>query len=126
MNKIKRILSLLLIFSFYLSITGCTGKNEERNIIYNTTTLIDNIDPQLADNETELQIVYNTFEGLFKYDENSKIVKGGVEEYKISQDGLTYEFKIRDDAKWANGENLLAEDFEFGLTRAVHKKLNSP
>lgn len=126
MNKIKRILSLLLIFSFYLSITGCTGKNEERNIIYNTTTLIDNIDPQLADNETELQIVYNTFEGLFKYDENSKIVKGVVEEYKISQDGLTYEFKIRDDAKWANGENLLAEDFEFGLTRAVDKKINSP
>ena len=42
-----------------------------------------------------------------------------AEDYKISEDGLTYTFTIRDDAKWSNGDPVTAEDFEFTWKRAL-------
>ena len=37
----------------------------------------------------------------------------------ISEDGLTYRFKIRADAKWSNGHTLLASDFVFAWRRCM-------
>ena len=31
----------------------------------------------------------------------------------MSEDGLTYTFKIRPDAKWSNGDPVTAQDFEY-------------
>lgn len=126
MRKLSKIISLVLVISLVFSLIGCSNSDEEKSVIYNTTTLIHNIDPQLANNETEFQIVYNTFEGLFKYNEKSEIVNGVVDSYKVKNNGLTYEFKLKSDIKWANGEPLTAYDFEFGFRRAVDKNINSP
>lgn len=45
-----------------------------------------------------------------------------AESYELSEDGLTYTFHLRDDAKWSNGVEVTAADFVFGWQRAVDPK----
>lgn len=68
--------------------------------------------PALAQGTHESIILDHVYEGLMKRDENSKIVPGMAESYTMSDDGLTYAFKIREDAKWSNGDAVTAKDFE--------------
>ena len=41
-------------------------------------------------------------------------------------DGLSYTFTIRKDAKWSNGEPITANDFEYSWKRTVDPKTASP
>ncbi len=54
---------------------------------------------------------------LIKYEfgDTTKVVNRMAEDFKISDDGLTYTFKIREDAKWQDGEPVTAEDFAFSF-----------
>lgn len=75
--------------------------------------------PALSQGTHESVILDHIFEGLMKRDKDGKIVKGMASDYKISDDGLEYTFTIRDDAKWSNGEKVLAEDFEYAWKYAL-------
>jgi len=44
----------------------------------------------------------------------------------ISQDGLTYTFKLRNDVKWHDGQQLTAEDVVFTYQTMMKKELASP
>lgn len=68
--------------------------------------------PALSQGTHESIILDHVYEGLMKRDENSKVVPGMAESYTMSEDGLTYTFKIRSDAKWSNGDPVTAKDFE--------------
>jgi len=68
--------------------------------------------PALSQGTHESIILDHVFEGLMKRNEKSEIVPGMAESYEISEDGLTYTFKIRQDAKWSNGDAVTAKDFE--------------
>ncbi len=105
---------------------GCANPNNKSNIIYETTAIISNIDPQFATNETELQIVYNIFEGLTKYNKSGELELGVAESYSVSKDGLTYNFKIKDNVKWSDGRPLIADDFVFSFKKAVNPETASP
>ena len=75
--------------------------------------------PALAQGTHESIILDHVYEGLMKRDENSEIVPGMAESYTMSDDGLTYTFKIREDAKWSNGEAVTAKDFEVAWKYAL-------
>lgn len=49
----------------------------------------------------------------------SEIVGGAAESWEISEDGLTYTFKMRESLKFASGRPLSAEDAAFSLQRVV-------
>lgn len=81
------------------------------------------LDPALAQGTHESWILSNTFEGLMKNDANGKVIPGIAESYTLSDDNLTYTFKIRDDAKWSNGDPVTAGDFEFSWKRVLDPDL---
>jgi oligopeptide transport system substrate-binding protein len=58
------------------------------------------------------------FEGLMNEDAQGEMVPGVAESYEVSDDQLTYTFKLRE-AKWSNGEPVTAEDFVFAWQRVV-------
>ncbi len=124
-NKIIKSLSFLLAFTFLVSLAGCKPE-KKKNLVFESMVDIKNIDPQLAQNDTEFQIVYNTFEGLFKYDKKGEIVNGVIDSYITSKNNLKYTFEISDKAKWSNGKSVTADDFVFALQRAVDPKTKSP
>lgn len=65
-------------------------------------------------------------EGLVKRTADGKLVPAGALELpKASEDGLTYTFKLRPDAKWSNGDKVTAKDYVFAWRRVVDPKTAS-
>src|SRR5690606_34185251 len=44
---------------------------------------------------------------------DNEVEEAMAESYEVSDDKLTYTFKIREDAKWSNGDPVTAHDFEY-------------
>ncbi len=95
------------------------GESTEPKIVrHNLGADPQTIDPALNTAVDGAIFLVNVFEGLCKTDENEKAVPGMAESWEISEDGLTYTFKLRD-AKWSDGEPIKAQDFEYSWKRAL-------
>ncbi|WP_158589222.1 peptide ABC transporter substrate-binding protein [Atopobacter sp. AH10] len=65
-------------------------------------------------------------EGLVKFNDEGKIVPAGaIELPKVSEDGLTYSFKLRPEAKFSNGEKITAKDYVYAFRRLADPKTAS-
>ncbi|MBL8709984.1 MAG: peptide ABC transporter substrate-binding protein [Rhodospirillaceae bacterium] len=78
------------------------------------------INPHKSTGVTEANIEADLFEGLTSYGVNGELIPGAAESWEISDDGLVYTFKLRQNAKWSNGDPVTAADFVFGLQDAVN------
>lgn len=59
----------------------------------------------------------NVFEGLTRFTSDGSVVPGLAESWEISDDGLTYTFKLRPDVTFHDGTTMDAEDVKFTLDR---------
>jgi len=82
------------------------------------------VDPGIAEDNVSGGITRATFDGLTRLDKNAKPMNSVAQDVKVSEDGLTYTFTLRD-SKWSNGEPLTAHDFEFAWKRALDPKTAS-
>lgn len=121
---LKRIIGILLCVTLMLPLFSGCKSTDEAYIYFELSSVPQKLDPQTAETNVELMIVKNAFEGLLRKNEKGEIVCGAAEDY--SKNGLVYEFKIRDDAKWSNGDSVTAYDFEFGFKRAVSPETKAP
>jgi len=65
------------------------------------------------------EVVYaNLFEGLTRIDENGAVNPGLAEDWTISDDGLTYTFRLRANVKFHDGTAMDSADVKFSLDRA--------
>lgn len=65
------------------------------------------------------------YEGLYRNlaDENGDTFElAGAESVDTSDDGLTYTFHLREDAKWSDGVPVTAKDYEYGWKRLLDPK----
>lgn len=82
----------------------------------------------LAENRAATSdIVANLVDGLLENDQYGNIIPSLAEDWTVSQDGLTYTYKLRKDAKWFTSEGeeyapVTAQDFVTGLQYAADKK----
>jgi oligopeptide transport system substrate-binding protein len=81
-------------------------------------------DPETLDQHktstvAESHILRDLYEGLLAYDAAANVVPGVAESWTISDDGLTYTFKLRPDAKWSNGDPVTAADFVYSFNRIM-------
>ncbi len=68
----------------------------------------------------EAHILRDLFEGLTAYNAKGETVPGVAKSWTISDDGVTYTFSLRTDAKWSNGDSVTADDFEYSLRRIMN------
>ncbi|EDP68277.1 oligopeptide ABC transporter, oligopeptide-binding protein [Carnobacterium sp. AT7] len=79
------------------------------------------MDSALATDAVSFNVMNNVNEGLYRQGPDGELVLGmAAEEPKVSEDGLTYTFKIREDAVWSNGDPVTANDFVFSWRRLVN------
>ncbi len=86
---------------------------------------IPSLDSALATDSVSFVVLNNVMEGLYRLGKDNKPVPGIAESYEVSEDGKTYTFKLRQDAKWSNGDPVTAHDFEFAWKRVLDPKTKS-
>ena len=78
------------------------------------------LDPHAVTGVPEGRIVRLLYEGLVT--RNSKTLApepAAAKSWALSPDGRTYTFTLRDDARWSNGDPVVAEDFRFSFLRLL-------
>ena len=66
------------------------------------------------------EALVNTYDGLYEYDMENRLMPALAESYTVSEDGLTYTFKIRQGLKWVDSQgrevaDVKADDFVAGM-----------
>ena len=78
------------------------------------------LDPHVTTGVPENNILTALFEGLVTKNPSTLEVEPGVaSSWEVSEDGLTYTFHLRPEARWSNGDQLTAEDFRWSWERAL-------
>lgn len=84
-------------------------------------------DVSLAMDNTACSVMSQIGEGLFSFDKNGEALPAlATEKVEPTDDGLTYTFTIRKEAKWSNGDSITAKDFEYSWKRTVDPETASP
>ncbi len=79
----------------------------------------DSLDPQRARSVEAQTVLRDLCEGLTTLDKTAATAPGAASEWSMSPDGKTYTFKLRPDARWSNGDRVVASDFVAALRRLV-------
>jgi peptide/nickel transport system substrate-binding protein len=78
------------------------------------------LDPTAGAAEAIDIVVYqNVFEGLTRIDQTGTVQPGLAESWTISEDGLTYTFKLQDGVTFHDGTAFDAEDVKFSFDRIL-------
>jgi oligopeptide transport system substrate-binding protein len=122
MNK-TRILLLATVVALGFAAISCSKSDNDgpqvSTLQRGLTSDPESIDPHKARSTQSGEILRDIGEGLIGYSATGTLVGGVAESWDISADGLTYTFKVREDARWSNGDSLTAKDFVFSLRRLV-------
>lgn len=81
-----------------------------------------NLDPNLVTGLAEYKILTSLFEGLTSANQNTLEIEPAAAESWTFKDGV-YTFKIRQNAKWSDGEDLKASDFVFSFKRSLNRAI---
>lgn len=81
----------------------------------NLTTL----DPHRPISAADMEIIADLFVGLTAVDARGEIVPGCAREWRVSSDGLRWEFTLQPNLFWSDGRALVAEDFVGSLRRLL-------
>ena len=128
----KRLICFMMVISMILSV-GCVEKNiktvtsdkAKDSIVYGVEKMPMDLS-QFNNNEPEAQcLIANVFQGLITTDENGNIVPGIAESWSIDKLGLTYKFKIRENALWSNGSRITAFDFSIFFSQILNNKVDN-
>ena len=84
------------------------------------------INPLLAISETDRDLTTLIYSGLTRTTPAGEVIPDLAYEYSVSEDGLEYIFKIREDAKFHDGKNVTADDVVFTIEKAKDPTIKSP
>ena len=128
----KKIIIANLILALVL-ISGCgrgesnVEKGNREGILHKGNgTEPQTLDPHSATGVPENRIISAIFEGLVSKDPKTlEIIPGVAESWIVSEDGKKYTFKLRNNAKWSNGDPVTAHDFSWSWWRALQPQLGN-
>ena len=87
---------------------------DEQVFNINIKTEPPSLHPGKSSDTTSSSVLDQVFEGLTRINqETGEAEPAMAEDIEVSDDGLTYTFKIREGATWTNGDPVTAGDFEY-------------
>lgn len=116
----KSILFIILILSMTTALWG----GDTFRVVFSETKV--DFDPHRTFTATEAQLYTALFEGLVTYHPKTlEPLPGAAESWEISDDGMTYTFKLRDGLKYSNGDKVTAAHFRDSWLRLMSPETGS-
>ena len=113
----------LCVLAGGLALSSCGGESgravEGSTLHRGLNSDPESLDPHRARSVQAADVLRDIGEGLLAYSAKGELIPGVAESWEISEDGLTYTFRIRDTARWSNGDPVTAGQFVYSLRRLV-------
>ena len=85
------------------------------------------LDPAIGYDWQNWSMIKSIFDGLMDYDPGTTDLRPGLaESYTVSDDGMTFTFKLRAGVKFHNGREMTADDVKYSLDRVTNPATQSP
>lgn len=135
MNRYTRTaIAGLLASTFMCGVASAAGTHpvtgeplaDDQTFTYRVLDEHSSVDPQVVEDVTGAEVVRDLFEGLMNQDEDGNLVPGVATGFTTNDTKDVYTFTLRDNAKWSNGDPVVAGDFVYAWKRAVNPELSSP
>ncbi|AYE84785.1 ABC transporter substrate-binding protein [Sulfitobacter sp. D7] len=115
MNRLNRLMTGVASAALVVAATSAFAKDD---ITVAMQLEPPHLDPTSAAAGAIDSVLYtNVFEGLTRFMGDGSVVPGLAESWEISEDGLTYTFKLREGVTFHDGSAMDAEDVKFTLDR---------
>ncbi len=106
---------IFLSFSFYFQnteIKPAVGGTYTEGIIGQPRF----INPAYASlNDVDRDLTEILFSGLMKYDKEGRIIKDLADNFEVKEEGKVYEFSLKNNVFWSDGEKLTVDDIIFTI-----------
>ncbi len=112
----------MLRISMLLFVVTCYGQTLNRG----NGSEPDSLNPHLAQGLNSHHILYDLYEGLYQYDKYGKPALAAAESVEISDDGLIWTFTINPQARWSDGNPVLATHFKQAWQQASTPSTTAP
>jgi peptide/nickel transport system substrate-binding protein len=97
----------------------CTGAAGAQDLVWARYGDIDSLDPHRATSTLSMQVWDQIYDTLMAFDMEGKPQPNLAESYEVSDDGLTYTFKLHDGIMCHDGTPFDANDVKFTVDRAL-------
>lgn len=101
--------SAMLLFGATESLTQVNAQSD-RVVKFAMVSEIDSLDPKQSSGTDTGSMLSNMHDGLIDFDEAGTIIPNLAESWEVSEDNLTYTFKLVEDATFHNGDTVTADD----------------
>ena len=129
----KKFKLLTVLLASALVVSACSSSSDDAGGSGGAITVayqndIATLDPAIGYDWQNWSIIKSLFSRLLDYEPGTTnlVPDLATEMPKISADGMTFEFNMRDDVKFHNGRLLVADDVKYSIERAVNPKTQSP
>lgn len=127
---IKRILTAILCCAVMLS-SGCMERDGSDGVIkYDIAYNPGSLDPQTAEDSASALIITSLYTGLLRINPDGSLGSGIAEDFIVSEDGLTYRFKLSSSYYWTDVNGFeapcTAADFVYGFQRLFNPETRAP
>jgi oligopeptide transport system substrate-binding protein len=123
----------IAVIAFSMLLTACTSKNNQaeengtsnggaakkQEFRFTLGSEPPSLDPATMTDAQSSIVAAGLYEGLTRLNTDGEPEAAIAKEWKISEDGKTYTFTLRDDAKWSNGDPVTADDFVYSWQRTL-------
>ncbi|MDD6203205.1 MAG: ABC transporter substrate-binding protein [Lachnospiraceae bacterium] len=128
-KTLKRLL-VPVLFTLTIALSACsgdkTGDNSSQITIGIPQDIEDSLDPHKAVAAGTREVLFNIFEGLVKPDSNGDLAPAVASEYRISEDGTTYDFTLREGITFHNGNPVTVEDIKASIDKCADTTDGAP
>lgn len=97
-----------------------TGENIAETLVFAQGAEPRGLDPAFVDDGESAKVIVNVYEGLLAYEEDSTELKPCLaESWEVSEDGLSYTFKLKEGVKFHDGTDFNAEAVKYNIDRQL-------
>lgn len=114
-----------------INLSGCSSEAKPNRVFkLDISVNPGTLDPQQANDSISNMIIENVFAGLTSVDSDGSVSEAAAKEYTVSEDGLVYNFTLRDDIYWVSADKFeaqcTAKDFVYGFKRLFSPETKAP
>jgi peptide/nickel transport system substrate-binding protein/oligopeptide transport system substrate-binding protein len=110
-----------------LSVMAQDAPKQGGDIIVTYKDDIATLDPAIGYDWVNWSMIKSLYSRLMDYEPGTpNLVPSLAESFTVSDDGLTYTFKLRKGVKFSNGREVVASDVKYSIERAVDPKTQGP
>ncbi|WP_151735957.1 peptide-binding protein ['Paenibacillus yunnanensis' Narsing Rao et al. 2020] len=106
------------------------GPVDGGTIVFSTFSDIVNLNPLLIGDTSSGDVAQFVFASLYDLDRSGNVVAEpwslAADLPEISEDGLTYTVKLKNNIKWTDGEAITADDVVYTIQTAINPETGSP